>query len=388
MSLDDLFSKLAMSTVQTVSRIAINHATNAAIRNVTSYLVQQVNPQQPKSAPTREIEALQRQLDLKIKNLKPAIDKISYSVSNGNEDLAPALEMCTDLQLHIDSFVKDTKDIDQADMLLLRLKQLVAYVDDTVPFLNLSLRSIDAGQVLVSKLLQASHLLHHSDQPSFVVTLYSLFAANARPASADWDCTWKEEARKAHLLVTNCPKKDSGQAFDYQLVLTEDWDDGLYHDEAEDKARSWTWSVDRVDRMYYTRASQLLNLDNQPSQPVLVVKLRKSTKEADSPPSTPRLNVEQTNHPNVTRNDLDHFDWYALQVYDTSSSKASSEDGEDEAKGPNTDLGKTNVVPFPMTLLLLESTIKLALLESHEQMNHLQASDDLLSSYMGSTLHK
>ena len=31
MSLEDLFGKLAMTTVNTVSRIAISHATNAAI---------------------------------------------------------------------------------------------------------------------------------------------------------------------------------------------------------------------------------------------------------------------------------------------------------------------------------------------------------------------
>jgi hypothetical protein len=68
MSLEDIFSKLAMTTVTTVSRIALSHATNAAIRNVTTYISQQTSTDSQVS--NKELVALQRQLDLKIKNLK------------------------------------------------------------------------------------------------------------------------------------------------------------------------------------------------------------------------------------------------------------------------------------------------------------------------------
>lgn len=95
MSLEDLFGKLAMTTVNTVSRIAISHATNAAIvskghllipesindivhidvsffarqRSVATYISQQQKSGKNDKA-SRELETLQRQLDLKIKNLK------------------------------------------------------------------------------------------------------------------------------------------------------------------------------------------------------------------------------------------------------------------------------------------------------------------------------
>ncbi|CAO3632653.1 unnamed protein product [Cunninghamella echinulata] len=83
MSLEDIFSKLATTTVTTVSRIALSHATNAAIRNVTHYISQQALTDNKDSS--RELQSLQRQLDLKIKNLKPAVDMISHSVANGNQ---------------------------------------------------------------------------------------------------------------------------------------------------------------------------------------------------------------------------------------------------------------------------------------------------------------
>ncbi|CAO3592609.1 unnamed protein product [Absidia cylindrospora] len=82
MSLEDIFSKLAVTTVSTVSRIALSHATNAAIRNVTTYISQQSSTDF--RASNKDLVSLQRQLDLKIKNLKPAVDMISHSVANGN----------------------------------------------------------------------------------------------------------------------------------------------------------------------------------------------------------------------------------------------------------------------------------------------------------------
>ncbi|CAO3630111.1 unnamed protein product [Cunninghamella blakesleeana] len=82
MSLEDIFSKLATTTVTTVSRIAISQATNLAIRNVTNYISQQTSSSN--NTPSKELKSLQRQLDLKIKNLKPAIDMIAHSVANGN----------------------------------------------------------------------------------------------------------------------------------------------------------------------------------------------------------------------------------------------------------------------------------------------------------------
>ncbi|KAI8068334.1 RanGTP-binding protein-domain-containing protein [Gongronella butleri] len=418
MSLDDLFSKLAMSTVHTVSRIALSHATNAAIRNVTSYLANQASPKNTKAQHTRDIALLQRQLDLKMKNLKPAVDRVSYGVANGNTELEPTQELCEDLQRDIDQFVKDTEEIEDAALLLTRLQRLLKCIDDVVPFLHLALRSIDPAFVSPSKLMQASRLLnanatpsHKASTSSFTITMYSLFAANAPCAARpEWECTWKEEARKAHLHIVRASSgassssSSSSDAFAYDIVISEDWDDGLYHNDDDGaKERTWRWPVDRVDRLFYTQASQLLRIDNQTSSPVLVIKMRKkaavvppasssSSSSASSSPAVPPSPASdkpgidvKTSNPNVKRADLHDYDWYAVQLYEMdteSDSDATSNNDNDKNDQP-----KAKIVappPFPMTLILLESVLKLALLESQEQMSHLQASDDLLSLYMAS----
>ncbi|KAI8328144.1 RanGTP-binding protein-domain-containing protein [Chlamydoabsidia padenii] len=367
MSLEDIFSKLAVTTVSTVSRIALSHATNAAIRNVTTYISQQTSTESQVS--NKELVSLQRQLDLKIKNLKPAVDMISHSVANGNQDLEPALEMCNDLKRDLDQFTQETntalKNRSDPVRLVSKLKHLLTQVDDTVPSLYLSLRSIDSSSTKISssKLVQASHiLLQPGSSSSFTVTLYSLFAANIRPPSAltpsSFECTWKEEARKCRLTI-----EKQSSSFDYRLVLKEDTDDGLYHD-AEEKPKEWYWQVDHIKRMFYTKSGKLLNIEDT-TDSVLVVKLLKNKPNDDDDDGSPVLTPTKVATPDIHRDELQLADWFAVGMWNNSN---------------NSD-APTNPSPS-MNLLLLESVIKLALLEVTEQMNHLDASDELLNLYM------
>ncbi|KAI9255210.1 RanGTP-binding protein-domain-containing protein [Phascolomyces articulosus] len=401
MSLEDLFGKLAMQTVNTVSRIAISHATNAAIRGVTGYITQQPKDKRESD----ELKALQRQFDLKIRNLKPTIDIIARSVADGNKDLEPALELCNDLKRDIDAFAQEMRDYYNASdnqkkgdhgkdttttngYVRTRLKTLLAAVDVSVPSLHLALRSLespsDKKHISSSKLLQASAILKKTRKCILQLRLYSLFAANIRDESAE-GFTWKEEFAKCQLQIhptTN--KKDS---FGYELQLTEDVNDGRYHEEGE-APHTLTIDLANVKKMHYTRSGALLNIEDSKA-PVLVLKVMKEKKEDKGDEKVGSIEVREEN-PEIAQSELEQADWYAVEIWNNGDEDNEDSDEEDEKEDKENKTDQTSKttklrgekqIDQP-SLLLLESVIKLALLETSEQLDHLDASDDLIDLYM------
>ncbi|KAI9273752.1 RanGTP-binding protein-domain-containing protein [Sporodiniella umbellata] len=355
-NLEELFGKIALTTVTTVSRIALGHATNAAIRNVTSYITTQA----PNKQQSSEMKFLQRQLDLKVKNLKPTIDIIAKSVAEGNHDLVPALEMCNDLKQDIDEFSQLVETTKEPESIQRRLQKLLSNVDDTVPSLHLALRSIEnkAGRLTASpsRLVRASALLS-GPKKTFVLKLYSLFTANAK------GFTWKEEFRKCQLSV----EKQGG--WELQLVIQEDVNDGLYH---EGEGEKMVVQVDNIQRMYHTQSGELLNIEDLKSS-VLVLKVSKKKEES----KTESKIETKDSSPEIIQEELRVSNWYAFGLYDDDQSEEEDDD-ENEEGSKHEPLKK----PDPFDLLLLESVIKLGLLESTEQLSHLEASDELINLYM------
>lgn len=350
-SLEDIFGKLALTTVTTVSRIAVGHATNAAIRNVTSYITTQL----PNKQESNEMKFLQRQLDLKVKNLKPTIDIIAKSVADGNQDLEPALEMCNDLKQDIDNFAQLVDTTKEPEKIKRRLQKLLNNVDDAIPSLHLALRSIEnrSGKITASpsRLVRASSFLN-APQKTFVLKFYSLFTANKQRF------TWKEEFHKCRLSVES-------KGWEHQLIIQEDVNDGLYHEEGEEGKRLVV-QMNNVQRMYHTQSGELLNIEDLKSS-VLVLKVSKSGEEAKV-----ETKVEtKESAPEIIQEELRISNWYAFGLYDDEQSE---EEEEEEKKVEK----KSDV----FDLLLLESVIKLGLLESTEQMSHLEASDELINLYM------
>ncbi|KAF7728293.1 hypothetical protein EC973_006468 [Apophysomyces ossiformis] len=394
-SLEDLFGKLAMTTVTTVSRIAIGHATNAAIRNVTTLIAEKVQTKQE----SRELQTLQRQLDL-----KPTIDIISRSVADGNKDLEPALEMCNDLKHQIDDFTTEMDDElgskkkgGNTEYIIVRLKRLLANVDDVVPSLHLALRSLEATSgkpaISSSRLLQAASIVNASKKgkpTKFILTLYSLFAANVRQESP---FTWKEEFRKCHLML------EQRKSFDYALTIREDFDDGLYHEELENGkegaiGRLLTWDIKNINRMYYTRSGALLNIEDSKT-PVLVFKVSKG-KETKQSEEHQGVKIQEA-QPEIKRDELQEADYYAVAFWTDSASNDSNGDEEENdaddtinaqaettepADSSTSSNSETEGPSFTKTLLLLESVIQLSSLEVSEKIDHLNASDDLINLYL------
>lgn len=287
--------------------------------------------------------------------------------------------MCNDLKQDMDDFANQVNTITDPDQVKFRLKRLLSNVDDAIPSLHLSLRSIEnkSGTAAVSpaKLVQASRILLNPQQQKFKIKLYSLFSANYRDASAK-GFTWKEEFPKCDLTVVKNSKLQS----DYALEITEDTNDGLYHEEGEDK-KKMVIDINHIQRMYYTQSGELLNIEDA-KDAVLVMKVSKGEKKKnddDSITSTDEklIQVKET-APEIVKEELQEAQWYAIGLWTDHEEEEDSSDDEKSDKTKST----SSASDFSLNLLLLESVIKLALLEITEQMNHLQASDELIALYM------
>ncbi|KAI9318045.1 RanGTP-binding protein-domain-containing protein [Dichotomocladium elegans] len=391
-SLEDLFSKLALSTVNTVSRIAISHATNAAIVRFVSLsahfcLIARSDNIHCESSneknKSKELDVLQRQFDLKIKNLKPTIDIIAHSVADGNRDLEPTLELCNDLERNIDEFAAelgDPKATNTDEYVRQRLKTLLQTIDNTVPSLHLALRNLPGkSSVSLSRLLQASAILTSSitAPDPFVLRMYSLFAAGSGNV-----LSWKEEFAKCTLV----PKQNNG--YHNVLEITEDLNDGRFHEEGE-KPRVLTMDLTQLKRMYYTRSGTLLNLDDS-KESVLVIKVLKKKErqqsKADSPssPAAGQIKAKEVD-PEIERDELSEADWYALEIWKDNTEDDSDEEEKEEGQQVTVEAKESKLQTSGTdgkSLLLLEAVIRLSLLETSEKMNHLNASDDLIRLYM------
>jgi hypothetical protein len=228
--------------------------------------------------------------------------------------LEPALEMCNDLKQDIDDFAEQVNNSTEPEQVKSRLKRLLSNVDEAIPSLHLSLRSIEnkQGKVNVSpaKLIQASSiLLGQQKERHFKVKLYSLFSANQREATAE-AFTWKEEFHKCDLEVKKLQGKEDGNR-DYELVITEDVNDGLYHEEDEGK-QQLTVDIRHIDRMYYTQSGELLNIEDSKS-PVLVMKVVKKIKEINS--DDEKLIEVKEIAPEIIKEELQEADWYAIGLW-------------------------------------------------------------------------
>ncbi|CAO3592608.1 unnamed protein product [Absidia cylindrospora] len=202
--------------------------------------------------------------------------------------------------------------------------------------------------------------------------------------------------RRGAQMPTHARKQPSSTHIGYDVVLKEDTNDGLYHD-ADEQPKEWRWQVDCIKRMFYTKSGKLLNIEDARTS-VLVIKLLKNKKQDDdnnddtndSTPS-PIMKANEAS-PDIHRDELQLADWFALEIWTDKEDSDDSEDSEDDNQDNDTKQQQTTTTtkdglgplePSPlMNLLLLESVIKLALLEVTEQMNHLNASDELLNMYM------
>ncbi|KAJ1861202.1 Ran-specific GTPase-activating protein 30 [Coemansia sp. RSA 2703] len=374
----------------------------------------------------------------------PAIDLIELISSRGHSTTSGVLQLTARLRKDIQQFAaalpaqpdQSAKTTEGTQATLARMRMLVDRIDAAVPLLNLALTTSGAhlgaalpDGVSPGRLMQASGVLARAPSsvagegalvgPVFTLRLFSLFAASVRAKTLS-DVTWKEEYVICHAALWKMP----GDLIEYELRVVEDLDDGRYHEESEDATPSWAAEVvagrgtpGRVLRMplgnmcslHYTSAGALLNIEDSVA-PVVVISLASSS--------------ASKNNSDVALSDADKK-WYAMEVASVEDVRAADRsDNEDESEekdkavqrqaGAKGDaetvdvlaeiLDARCVVEKPVatstalsdplasseppagwaqcSLSLLEYMVRLACVETNEQVSHLDVPDERLRLYL------
>ncbi|KAJ2449731.1 Ran-specific GTPase-activating protein 30, partial [Coemansia sp. RSA 2336] len=300
--MDELFSNLAIQTVQLVGKAAFGAAGTIALKRVTEYVhrVPHSGKQQT------EVEQLRELFETKLRIITPAIDLIDIISARGHSTMSSVLHLTMSLRQDILAFSAKLVKLDQMlnelgplkqppqknepslvslfrrtqtpeaqsngigvlnDSIVADLRMLLRKIDDAVPLLNLALATSGAhlGSALPtdispSRLMQASALISRAGlwfdvcQPDpdcasevmvgqpYSLRLYSLFLGSVRPKSKQ-DFTWKEEFAKCQVALWRVSSRSSADVLTddicYELRILEDQNDGRYHEENVDSQPAW-----------------------------------------------------------------------------------------------------------------------------------------------------
>ncbi|KAJ2835542.1 Ran-specific GTPase-activating protein 30 [Coemansia sp. 'formosensis'] len=351
--MDELFSSLALQTVQLVGKAAFGAAGTLALKRVSDY----VGHTQHAPEPQAKLERLLSRFEARLRIVTPAIDLVEIIAARGHSTLSGALHLTHALRRDILSlstslpstsprrpegisaalFRPSPNVSDPGEQTVVkRLEELLEKIDDAVPLLNLALTTSGAHLggslpegVSPARLLQASALLARPGirvgEP-FVLRLYSLFVGSVRPKSRR-DFTWKEDFGKCRLALFR------PTPLAYELRILEDTNDGRYHaedaptqplewardmgDDVGSGGKSIVIPLDHIASLYYTSAGSLLNIEDSTS-PVLVLSVR-----SDAPVEDPLQNIADFGK-------LDsNVRWYALEGAAVDNDTDDDTDGSD-----------------------------------------------------------
>ncbi|KAK9355941.1 RanGTP-binding protein-domain-containing protein [Lipomyces doorenjongii] len=330
--MDDLLAKAGNQAVTFAIRSGISLVSGYAIRSLTRFLDKL--PEDEKES----LEKIKRRLNTKIKIVSPAIDLIQLIAARGNTSLDSTAALTRALRRDINEFddrveqasqrIQLAKSTDEKRKAANSVEQymlgLLSRIEDSIPLISLALTTSGANlqaslpdTVSPSRLLQASAFLlaadsafdsrpfeRHKVGPTFTLKLYTVFYGTARNPhiTTSGDITWKEEYPKCYIEIFRVPiEREDGngeghkythrfanrQTYAYELVVTEDLDDGRYHDEFDSenppkpdangaiKGRSRTVPLSIITRLFFSASGRLLEIDDAIS-PVLVVKLNRA----------------------------------------------------------------------------------------------------------------
>ncbi|KAK9474832.1 RanGTP-binding protein-domain-containing protein [Dipodascopsis tothii] len=328
--MDELLSRAGNQAVTFAIRSGISIVSGYAIRRVTRLLDKL--PEDEKDS----LEKVKRRLSTKIKIVTPAIDLIQLIAARGNTSLDSTVALTRALRHEINEFDERVESAGRriaaartaddrkraAKSIESYMLGLLARIEDSIPLISLALTTSGANlssslpdTVSPSRLLQASSFLFSADTafarspdtrqqvgPPFALKMYTVFQGTARnPLSgAASSVQWKEEHAKCRAAVFRVPAAADGRRrpqplrYDYALVVTEDLNDGRYHDELDRKdapkedadgfigGRSREIPISIITRLFFSASGRLLEIDDAIS-PVLVLKLNKAFLDVSDP---------------------------------------------------------------------------------------------------------
>lgn len=385
--MDEILSKASNQAMLFAIRSGISIASGFAIKTVTKFL-----DKIPESEKAR-IKTAKTRLQTKISIISTSIDLIRLEAARGNSALEATVDLVNDLKTEIDQFDETMVDVleglsklnekDSVKYVEKTMNSLLESINDAIPLINLSL--ITCGVSLTSSLrshvspsclLQASDYVLRSNTsfdalkseldvkvgPVFDLKLYTVFynpsrmkyvnESNDTVSTQSVDDTgnllaisWKEEYARALCTISRL----KGRTFKYELLITEDYDDGRYH-EVDDKPQTKKLVISDIKRQFFSGSGRLLRLEGSNS-PVLILKVQAN----------------------------EGFEYVALGEI----GEEFDEDAEDDSDNSDyEDAAETARVEKIKKLSLLQYLIRLAYLQETEQCSVLDVKDEKLSLYL------
>ncbi|KAK7205573.1 RanGTP-binding protein-domain-containing protein, partial [Myxozyma melibiosi] len=267
-----------------------------------------------------------KKLKTRINIITPSIDLIQLLNARGYTLLQSTVSLTRELRDEINEFdekmehanqrmalaksaAEKQKTYKEVEQYMLNLLQRI---DESVQLLQLAITTSGANvtatlpdMVSPARLLQAAMFLlvadsaytraptqRHQVGPTFSLKLYTIFYGTARNphTTTNGDITWKEEHAKCFVEIFRYMADNL--KYRYELVITENLDDGRYHEELENpgagspvpekdsqgggiRGKSRTIPLSIVTRLFFSASGRLLDIEEAVS-PVLVVKLNKA----------------------------------------------------------------------------------------------------------------
>lgn len=367
--MEEILAKASSQAVTFAIRSGISLASGFAIKTVTKLLDK--IPENDK----KKIILGRNKIQTKIDILSVSIDLIKLVAARGNTSLESTIELITNLNHEIDTFdeimnqiVRDINSINEKDLIKKvesMMKDLISEINDAIPLINLSLITCGVSlngtlpsHVSPGRLLQASNHVINSNSafegtenvvvgPTFDLVMYSIFYNPSRmkyiEESSGLLCiTWKEDL--ARCLAQIVRTKSAKDVFNYEFVVTEDFDDGRYHEDEAPVVKKYTLLA--IKRLFFSASGKLLKLESR-SSPVLIFKLENESNE----------------------------EWIAFGEV---GAKEFDEDSDSEDEEEDVEV-KT---PKQTSLSLLEYLVRLSTLQEHDSKSILDISDEKLSLYL------
>jgi hypothetical protein len=365
--MDDILAKAGSQAVTFAIRSGISLALGYAIKTVVRFV------EKLPTGDRKRIEALSSEIQTKTAIVSLLMDLIRLAAARGNTSLSPTLELINSVDAEIvrldDHVAKATAAITAAnerqlvESVLASMRLVLSRVEECIPFLQLSISTsgIQASlalpqQVSPGRLLQAANAVtsvlaapqqHRKPVgPIFDATLYSIFYNPSRLRYVDdalaLAISWKEDfARATAQILESAP-------FQYELEITEDFNDDRYHED-DAVARKHVVSIVDIARLFFSALGKLLKLEGN-SSPVLILKLSPTAASKES-------------------------SWLAF-----GAPPPSTNDSDDDAS--ETDSFHDAEPPKELSLLLLEYIIRLLSLQANDRTSILDATDERLALYL------
>lgn len=381
--MDEILAKASNQAVTFAIRSGISLASGYAIKAVSKFL-----DRIPESEKNR-LMAKRHKIQLKINIISTSIELIRLVGAQGNTSLESTNVMIDELNEEFEQFdntieiiINKLSNNNEGDMIKKVEKYmnlLIEKIDESVPLINLAIVTNGISvtrdlpkHISISRLIESSNILITANTspkdnaigPVFDLKYYTIFynpsrlkyIEEAKENSVDL-INWKEEFARCKV---NLKKIDQ---FDYSIEITENFDDGRFHDDEKPKVK--TIPIGSVEKLFFSASGKLLKLENANS-PVLILKLGSEYIAFGEVDPKDFLDDDDDND-----NDEDEDD-------------NNTNDNDDEVKGSNKD--KVASPEYVNKLSLLEYLIRLSILQHTDQKSVADIKDERLGMYLNNEI--